>query len=140
MARGEIRAERRERVGGFPLKKKGADKGIDGRIYFDAHPGLKCMVLSVKGGHTGPSDVRDLAGVVSAEPDAEMGGFICLQKPTKAMFDAAAKSGTYTYQGVEYPRIQILSIDEIMAAKREFKTPSKVGSKIGVGQSALPIG
>ena len=56
------------------------------------------------------------------------------------ILDAAAKSGTYTYQGVEYPRIQILSIDEIMAAKREFKTPSKVGSKIGVGQSALPIG
>jgi len=128
-----------ERVGGFPLKKKGADHGIDGRIYFEAKPGLKCMIMSVKGGNTGPSDVRDLAGVVSGEPDSELGGFICLHEPTKAMQAAAAKAGTYTYQNVEYPRIQVLSVKEILEGKREFKTPSKLGAKVTTGQAALPI-
>ena len=109
-----------ERVGGFPMKKKGADRGIDGRIYFEAKQGLRCMVLSVKGGNTGPADVRDLAGVIGSEPDSELGGFICLHEPTKAMHAAAAKAGMFTYQDVEYPRVQILSISEILEGKREF--------------------
>lgn len=119
-----------ERVGGFPMTKKGADRGIDGRIYFESKPGLKCMVLSVKGGNTGPADVRDLAGVVGSEPETELGGFICLQEPTKAMLAAAAKAGTFTYQHVDYQRVQILSIREILEEKREFKSPSKIGSRI----------
>lgn len=128
-----------ERIGGFPMKKKSNDKGIDGRLYFEARPGLKCMVLSVKVGNTGPNDVRDLEGVISTEPDTELGGFICLHEPTKAMHAAAAKAGTYKYQGVEYPRLQILSIKQIVEEKHEFKTPSRLGSKVATGQAALPI-
>jgi DNA modification methylase len=128
-----------ERVGGFPLKKKGADRGIDGRIYFESTTALKCMVLSVKGGKTGPADVRDLAGVLNSEPDTELAGFICLHEPTKAMHAAAASAGMFTYQGVQYPCVQILSIREILEQKREFRSPSKVGSRISSGQVPLPI-
>lgn len=126
-----------ERAGGFPLKKRGADKGIDGRIYFESKPGLKSMVISVKGGNTGPAHVRELSGTVMAEADAELGGFICLHEPTKAMRAAAAEAGTYTYSDVEYPRVQVLSIREILEDKREFKTPTKIGSRIATGQKAL---
>lgn len=126
-----------ERAGGFPLTKRGADKGIDGRIYFESQPGLKSMIISVKGGNTGPAHVRELTGTVQTEPDAELGGFICLHEPTKAMRAAAADAGTYSYNGVEYPRTQVLSIREILEEKREFKTPTKIGSKIATGQKNL---
>ncbi|ODS54489.1 MAG: hypothetical protein ABS36_11365 [Acidobacteria bacterium SCN 69-37] len=128
-----------ERVGGFPLKKRGADRGIDGRIYYESKPGLKGMVISVKGGKTGPTHVRDLIGVMESEPDTEMAGFICLQEPTKLMMAAANAAGTLTYNDVSYPKVQILSIRAILEDKREFVTPSKIGSRIATGQSALPL-
>jgi adenine specific DNA methylase Mod len=52
-----------ERIGGFPMQKKVADKGIDGRIYFETPKGPKDMVLSVKGGNIRPTDILDLRGV-----------------------------------------------------------------------------
>ena len=30
-----------ERVGGFPMQRKSADRGIDGRIYFETRDGLR---------------------------------------------------------------------------------------------------
>jgi DNA modification methylase len=128
-----------ERVGGFPMLKKVADKGIDGRIYYESAGGLRCMVLSVKGGATGPTDVRDLSGVLQAQPDADLAGFISLHEPTRGMKDAAARAGTFNYQGTEYPKIQLLTIREILEDKREFKSPTKIGSRISTGQAALPI-
>jgi hypothetical protein len=94
-----------ERMGGFPTKKTG-DKGIDGRMYFETKEGLKCMVLSVKGGKLRPTDVRDLRGVLADLPDTEMAGFLSLQEPSKAMHDAGALSGQYEYGGTKYDRLQ----------------------------------
>src|SRR6185437_8849308 len=94
-----------ERVGGFPTKKTG-DKGIDGRLYFETMKGLKCMVLSVKGGKLRPSDVRDLRGTMVDLPDVEIAGFLSLQEPSKAMYDAASLAGQYEYSGTKYDRIQ----------------------------------
>src|SRR3546814_11670294 len=39
-----------ERVGGFPMQKKVADRGIDGRLYFQTNMKLEQIILSVKGG------------------------------------------------------------------------------------------
>ncbi|MFL5279603.1 MAG: site-specific DNA-methyltransferase [Rhodopila sp.] len=128
-----------ERVGGFPMQKKVADRGIDGRIYFETRDGLRAMMMSVKGGKTRPTDVRDLRGVLEREDDAEMGGFISLEEPTKAMRDEAATAGIYEYGGTAYPRMQLLTIREILEEKREFLTPSKVRSRIAIGQAALPL-
>jgi DNA modification methylase len=122
-----------ERVGGFPTKKTG-DKGIDGRIYFATHTGLKAMVLSVKGGKLRPTDVRDLRGVMADEPDTELAGFLSLQQPSKAMLEAASLAGQYEYQGVMYNRIQFLTVKEVLEEKREFHTPTKMGSRIVTGQ------
>jgi len=52
-----------------PLTKKTGDKGIDGRMYFETKEGLKCMVLSVKGGGIRPTDLRDLRGVLERDHD-----------------------------------------------------------------------
>jgi len=125
-----------ERVGGFPTKKTG-DKGIDGRLYFETDSGLKAMVLSVKGGKLRPTDVRDLIGVLAGEQGAEMAGFLSLQKPSKGMRDAAALAGQYEYKGVFYDRVQFLTAEEIMDEKREFITPTKMGSRIATGQMPL---
>jgi DNA modification methylase len=127
-----------ERVGGFPTKKTG-DRGIDGRLYFEARPDLRSMVLSVKGGLIRPEHIRELRGVLSTESEAELGGFISLRVPTRAMREAAAESGTYKYSGISYPRIQMLTVRQILEEKREFLTPTKVGTKIATGQQILPM-
>ena len=75
-----------ERVGGFPTKKTG-DKGIDGRMYFETKEGLKCMVLSVKGGGIRPTDLRDLRGVFERDHDMAMAGFLSLKPPSKAIWE-----------------------------------------------------
>ena len=126
-----------ERVGGFPMRRKVADKGIDGRIYFETKQGLRDMVLSVKGGTIRPTDIRDLRGVLEREKGSALAGFISLKEPTRAMREEAARANSYEYSHVEYPRIQLLTIHEILEQKREFHTPSKVGIKGSAGQQTL---
>ncbi|MGA7676509.1 MAG: site-specific DNA-methyltransferase, partial [Rhizomicrobium sp.] len=127
-----------ERVGGFPTKKTG-DKGIDGRMYFETGKNLKYMVLSVKGGHLRPTDVRDLIGTMNGEQDCEMAGFLSLQEPSKAMREAGAKAGQYTYEGTKYDRVQFLTAKDILEGKREFHTPTKLTSRVSSPQASLAL-
>lgn len=127
-----------ERIGGFPTKKTG-DKGIDGRMYFETNTGLKAMVLSVKGGKLRPTDVRDLVGVLSGEPETEMAGFLSLQEPSKAMREAGALAGQYTYGDVKYDRVQFLTAKDILEGKREFHTPTKLRSRVSSSQSSMAL-
>jgi len=101
--------------------RRGADKGVDGRLYFhDDNSGKsKQIILSVKGGHVEHSHVRDLRGVLDRE-QAEIGVFITLEAATKPMEKEAASAGFYkspAFQDRAFPRIQILTIDEILAGK-----------------------
>ena len=100
-------------------QKKGADKGIDGRIYFhDEGTGgkTKQIILSVKAGHTGSAHVRDLRGVLDREK-AEIGVLISMQAPTPQMKTEAAGVGFYDSPGWKksYPRLQILTIAELLS-------------------------
>ena len=110
-------------VGARPVEqKKGADKGIDGRLYFhDESEGgkTKQIIFSVKAGYTGSGDVRDLRGVIEREK-AEIGVFICMQKPTKAMRTEAASAEFYKspWREEPYPRLQILTIEELLKGKQ----------------------
>lgn len=100
--------------------KRGSDKGVDGKLYFVDGTDIKKVVLSVKGGKTGPNDVRDLRGVMEREK-AVMGVFICLQEPTPAMKSEAASSGYYrspTYPAHPYPCLQLLTVREILEGRR----------------------
>ena len=97
------------------------------------------MVIEVKGGHNvGISTVRDLRGVLERD-DAEMAGLIVLHElgdRQKANFGREmASAGDMEVMGRQYPRMQILTIQEIMAGKR-FDTPGAIGRSSG--QSIVP--
>jgi DNA modification methylase len=101
-------------------KKKGADSGIDGFIYFkpDAKVTEKAIV-SVKGGeNVSVAMVRDLAHVVEREK-AKIGVFITLAEPTGPMKTEAVKTGFYEspHHG-KFPKIQILTIEQLFAGKK----------------------
>lgn len=108
-------------VGARPIEqKKGADKGIDGRIYFhdESESGkTKQIVISVKAGHTGVAHVRDLRGVIERE-NAEIGVLICMEDVTQPMRTEAAGAGFYTSPWGRHPKLQILTIAELLAGKR----------------------
>ncbi|WP_127595706.1 site-specific DNA-methyltransferase [Nitratireductor alexandrii] len=95
-------------------QKKGADRGIDGELFFPNGPARPWgrMLTSVKGGSSvGPAMVRDFRGVIERE-NAEMGLFICLHHPTAAMqAEADAANFADTVHG-DIPRIQIVSIQD----------------------------
>lgn len=117
-----------EIVGGFATKRHSGDRGIDGRIYFEEGKTLKSMLLSVKGGnHITPAFVRDLRGTLDREEGAQLGGLILLKDPTKGMLAEAASAGMYDYNGVDYPRLQIRTIEDLLAG-RGFITPSRIGT------------
>ncbi|MCD6326045.1 restriction endonuclease [bacterium] len=109
-------------LGARPVEeKKGADKGIDGRLYFhdEAKGGeTKQIIFSVKSGHVTSSVMRDLRGVIERE-GAEIGVLITMLDPTKDMRKEAAGAGFYesaTWQN-RYLRMQILTIEDILRGK-----------------------
>jgi DNA modification methylase len=128
-----------EIAGGFVNNRHSGDRGIDGRLWFETTTGLRSMVISVKGGKLQPAFVRELRGVLSTEPNAELGGFICLQEPTKGMRDAAAEAGMFSYQGRSYPRLQIRSVNDLLAGKG-FDTPSRIQTLGWERQGVLALG
>jgi site-specific DNA-methyltransferase (adenine-specific) len=103
----------------FREQKKGADRGIDGELFFPNGPGRPWgrMLTSVKGGeHVGPQFVREFAGVLDTEK-AEMGLFICLRKPTPEMQLAATRAGLARAVHGPIPRLQIVAIEEWFQGK-----------------------
>jgi len=110
-------------VGARPVEqKKGADKGIDGRLYFhdeaeNKKTKTKQIIFSVKAGQTSPGHVRDLRGVIEREK-AEIGVFICMQRATKPMRAEAASAGFYKSPwGTKYATMQILTVEELLSGK-----------------------
>jgi DNA modification methylase len=100
-------------------EKKGADKGIDGRLYFhDAPEGGKTQqaVLSVKAGHTSVAHLRDLRGVVDREK-AALGVLLTMQEPTRDMRTEAASAGFYESPWGKHPRLQMLTVEELLSGK-----------------------
>jgi DNA modification methylase len=110
-------------VGARPTEqKKGADRGIDGRLYFHDEPDnskskTKQIVISVKSGKVGVKDMRDLRGVVEREM-AQIGVLISMEKPTSAMRKEAAGAGFYKSPWREHPVMQILTVEELLKDKK----------------------
>jgi len=102
-------------------KKKGADNGIDGVIYFKDDKNIsKKIVVSVKAGeHVSVPMIRDLGHVVNRER-ASMGLFVTLTKPTAPMRQEAVKAGFYVNpMGVPVPKIQILTVEGLLAGTEQ---------------------
>jgi NACHT-associated inactive Restriction Endonuclease 1 len=129
--------------------KKGSDKGIDGVInYIDsAKQELKRVLVQVKSGHVNAGTIRDLIGVLYNE-HAEIGVLITLDPPTRDMITAASTAGYYRseFWQKSYPRLQILTIEHILAGSMvqmppetgTFLTAQRVRKKEGT-QNQLDI-
>ncbi|MBU2600646.1 MAG: restriction endonuclease [Actinobacteria bacterium] len=118
-------------VGARPVEqKKGADKGIDGRLYFhdEAKGATKQVIISVKAGGTGAAHMRDLRGVVEREK-AQIGVLLTMQEPTGPMRKEAASSGFYESPGwhTKHPRLQILTVADLLGGAA-IDYPSRFGN------------
>lgn len=113
-------------VNGQPNEKQVGDKGVDGRIRFDGgRDKTGISVVSVKGGQqVGPSMVRDLVGTMEQQ-HAEMALLITMHKRTPGMQEVADLSGSFAHPltATHYPRVQILTVTELLAAARPEMPP-----------------
>ena len=103
-------------------RKKGADSGVDGYINFfdDNSVKAKRIIVQVKSGHVTRNQIATLKGDMERE-EAVIGLFITLEMPTRPMEAEATSAGFYTpehFPDEHYPRIQILTIEELLAGAR----------------------
>ena len=97
---------------------KGADKGIDGLGMY-LLPGVEQPIkaaFQVKGGKVQSKDIDALWGAMNKHK-CELGIFLSLQAPTKPMLETVANSGYYNAAGFNYPRLQILTLEEFFGGK-----------------------
>jgi len=109
-------------------RKKGADRGIDGLLYFIDGPRRTPYksVIQVKSGHVSSPQVRDLKGVAVREK-AALGLFITLEEPTRDMRTEAASGGFFHSDlwGKDFPKIQIRTVGELLEG-RSFDLPQQL--------------
>ncbi len=113
-------------IGARPIgeKKKGADQGIDGVIHFIDDPTSKPKraVVQVKSGHVGIDIIKVLETVSAKEA---IGVLITLEPPTGPMKVEAVSAGSYhsPIWNRDYPKIQILTIEELLHGKTADMPP-----------------
>lgn len=141
-------------------RKKGADSGIDGLLYFtdgattDKHKVAenqepydetppttvhKKIIVSVKGGeHVNVSMIRDLAHVVDREK-AEIGLFVTMVEPSRPMIAEAVAAGYYSspcFPDKEYPKLQILTIGGLLEGNERPLFPDLSGGGLTFKKAA----
>lgn len=108
---------------------KGADKGIDGVLLFQlgavGSPHLR-VLISVKSGHVGVNVVSELRGVVEREK-AALGVLLTLDAPTGPMKREAASAGFYESPWRKHPKLQILTIEELLTGVEIDMPPIRPG-------------
>lgn len=130
---------------------KGADRGINGMITFidDASGKPRQVLVQVKSGHVKSGDIRDLRGTVDREK-AAIGAFVTLEEPSGQMAREAAAAGFYHSPGwnQDYPRIQILTIEQLLAGatvqmpppfgtfKQAHRADGEESTQLGLGLDA----
>lgn len=126
-----VRAKPLGAKSGGKTGKKGSDRGIDGIITFidDRSGKPKRILVQVKSGKVKSGDIRDLRGTVEREDAAVMGVFITLEEPSRDMRTEAVSAGFYHSPGwgQDYPRLQILTIEELLHGA-EIKMPPQYGT------------
>jgi len=113
-------------------KRGGPDRGIDGLIPIVVggkaeKPVYRRAIVSVKGGeHVSVAMVRDLVGVLEREKEP-IGVLLTLEPPTQPMVTEAATAGFYHNDlwQKDYPRVQILTVEEMLAGKRPDIPPTR---------------
>lgn len=106
-------------------EKKGADKGVDGTAYFvTGHEATERVIFQVKSGGVKRNDIATLRGDMAREA-AALGVFITLEDSTKPMRDEALAAGVYHHALLnrDYPRIQIVTVREMIEENRRIDLP-----------------
>ncbi|MGH6811923.1 MAG: site-specific DNA-methyltransferase [Methylocella sp.] len=104
--------------------KKGGDGGVDGFLYIrpDGKKTEK-VIVSVKGGQSlNPAMVKDLIVTVDQE-GAKMGVFLTLEAPTKGVVTQAAAAGFYKTDYGQFPKIQIVTVEELFGPSNPLHLP-----------------
>ena len=106
----------------IPNEKKGADKGIDGIMYFTTSVSPLehgTILFSVKSGAVGVAQVRDFLHVIERE-NAAGGVFLTLEEPTKPMLQEAKKAGKFInpLTDTSFDKLQIVTIKEMIEGAR----------------------
>jgi site-specific DNA-methyltransferase (adenine-specific) len=85
---------------------------------------MESVIVSVKSGGVGAAMVQQLKGAMETH-SAAMGLFITLDEPTGPMKQEAAIAGAYHSElsGKDYPRLQILTIRELLEEHRKPDLP-----------------
>ena len=117
-----------EKVGGFCTPKPMGSGDVDGRIYFNIpeETGLQSMLLEVHGGRR--VNIRAFRGLKSIleHGDAQMTGLIVIEPISDRQqinfANFMAEEGNLDTNGVSYPRMQILWVEEILEGK-QFHLP-----------------
>jgi site-specific DNA-methyltransferase (adenine-specific) len=87
-------------------------------LYFHDEPKTtKQIIFSVKAGSLHANYVRDLRGVIEREK-AAIGVLITMEQPTQPMRSEAASAGFYQAPwGKASPRIQLLTVADLLSGK-----------------------
>ncbi len=128
-------------------EKKGADKGIDGVVYFATAPGkTERMVLQVKSGGANRGTIATLKGDMQRER-AELAILITMDEPTRPMIEEAKNAGVYSHplMGRNYDRIRIVTVREMIEEDARMDLPLtfdavKPGKKSGSGEQLKLLG
>ena len=104
---------------------RGADKGIDGVVTFykgavNGKTEYGKSIVQVKGGVVHRNDIATLKGDIEREK-ADCGILVTLEPPTKPMIQEAVDAGSFEVifgNKFEFPKIQILTIEEILKGKQ----------------------
>jgi site-specific DNA-methyltransferase (adenine-specific) len=111
-------------------KMRGLDKGVDGVItFYKDKVGDKWIygkaIVQVKGGAVSRAQIATLRGDVEREK-VDAGVFVTMENSTKAMQEEAVEAGNFTTPftaKAEFPKIQIITVQELLEGKR-LKLPT----------------
>jgi site-specific DNA-methyltransferase (adenine-specific) len=86
--------------------------------------------VQVKSGHVKSGDIRDLKGTLERE-GAQIGIFLTLEEPTREMVSEAASAGFYHSDlwQKDYPRIQLVSVEQLLVGAEVKIPPTPKGSE-----------
>jgi site-specific DNA-methyltransferase (adenine-specific) len=106
-------------------EQKGADKGVDGTAYFvTGSDTTDRVIFQVKSGKVQRNDIATLNSDRQRE-NAALATLITLEESTKPMRDEALAAGIYHHELLnrDYPRIQILTVQEMIEDGKRIDLP-----------------
>jgi len=109
-----------------PNSKKIGDGGVDAR-YFTAADEVIPIQVKMHQGQIGRPDMQRLIGVQTEwqrqKINAPMSLMVTLYPPREALRVYAARQGRVTLRGDDYPRMQVLSVQEMLTKQARPKLP-----------------